>query len=100
MGCLDGILELNVIIFMIAICILFCQVYALLSIYIFSLMQMHFYVPPEYDIMSIKWDGFKDMGNKLNSWRHGLKTFLKIQPGDTPTIVRARVEELMLSTVY
>ena len=38
MGCIDGMFELNVIVFMIAICILFCQVYALLSIYIFSLM--------------------------------------------------------------
>jgi hypothetical protein len=61
-------------------------------------MQKHFYVPPEYDNVAIKRNVFKDMGCKLKSWKHDFKHGLNIQPSNTPMTVKARVEELMLST--
>jgi hypothetical protein len=61
-------------------------------------MQKHFYIPPEYDMAAIKRDAFKDMGNKHKSWKYEFKVGLKIQSGDTPTTVKARVGKLMLST--
>jgi hypothetical protein len=43
MGCLDGMFEFNAIVFMIAIYILFCQIYALLSIYILTYVEVLLY---------------------------------------------------------
>jgi hypothetical protein len=60
-------------------------------------MQMHFYVPPEYGMVAIKWDTFKDMCKKHAYWRYEFKAGLKIQPGEIPASVEARVRELMLS---
>jgi hypothetical protein len=53
--------------------------------------QVDFYISPRYDLMAIKWDAFQVMGSKLKSWRHSLKNSLKIQPGDTSSIVKARM---------
>jgi hypothetical protein len=36
-------------------------------------MQMHFYVMPSSDMKEIKKDAFRDMGEKLQLWRHKLK---------------------------
>jgi hypothetical protein len=60
-------------------------------------MQKHSYVLPEYDIITVKWDAFRNMGSKLKSWRHQLKHDLNIQLGDTLATVRVRVGKEMLS---
>jgi hypothetical protein len=51
---------------------------------------MHFYIMPGLDIKEIKNDVFKDMGEKLQLWRHKLKVKLHIQWGNTPDTVRAK----------
>jgi hypothetical protein len=61
-------------------------------------MQKHFYVPPKYDMVVIKRDTFKDLGNNHKYWKYEFKMSLKIQQGETPASVKARVGELMLST--
>jgi hypothetical protein len=58
-------------------------------------MQMHFYILPGSDIAAIKKDAFRDMGEKLKLWKHYLKNKLKIQSGDTPATVRARVRYIL-----
>ena len=60
-------------------------------------MQTHFYVMSKYDMMAIKRDAFKDICKKHAYWRYEFKTDLKIQPGETPTSVKARVREHTLS---
>ena len=42
-------------------------------------------------------DAFKDMGGKHKYWKYEFKAGLQIQRGDTSTIMKARVGELMLS---
>jgi hypothetical protein len=59
--------------------------------------QVDFYILPTYDLASVKRDAFRDMGEKLKSWRHKLKKQLNIQSDDTPETIRARVGEANLS---
>jgi hypothetical protein len=58
-------------------------------------MQIHFYVLPGLDIKEIKNDAFRDMGEKLNLWKHKLKMKLKIQSSDTPATMRARARYIL-----
>jgi hypothetical protein len=58
-------------------------------------MQMHFYVMPSSDMKEIKKDAFRDMGEKLQLWRHKLKRKLHIQMGDTPDIMKARARMIL-----
>ena len=60
-------------------------------------MQTHFYIPPEYDMVAIKWDAFKEMYKRHGYWRYEFKAGHKIQPGETPTSVKARVGKHTLS---
>jgi hypothetical protein len=79
------------------ICFVKYTFFFLIFIRIFYFMQKHFYVPPEYDMVAIKRDAFKDMCKKHAYWRYEFKAGLKIQPGETPASVKARVEEHTLS---
>jgi hypothetical protein len=53
-------------------------------------MQMYFYVMPGSDMKEIQKDAFRDMGEKLQLWRHKLEKKLHIQRGDTLDTMRAR----------
>jgi hypothetical protein len=48
-------------------------------------------------MVAIKWDTFKDMCKKHVYWRYEFMAGLKIQQGETPAPVKARVGELTLS---
>ena len=58
-------------------------------------MQIKFYILPNSNIVEIKKDLWKDMGEKLKYWRHQLKHSLKIGADDTPNIVKARAGEIL-----
>jgi hypothetical protein len=50
-----------------------------------------------YGMVAIKRDTFKDMCKKHAYWRYEFKVGLKIQLGETPASVEARVGKIMLS---
>ena len=52
-------------------------------------MQIKFYILPSSNIVEIKKDLWKDMGEKLKYWRHQLKHPLNIGVDDTPATVKA-----------
>jgi hypothetical protein len=52
---------------------------------------MHFCILLSSNIVAIKKDTFRHMGEKLKLWKHKLKYKLKIQSCDTLATVRARV---------
>ncbi|XP_062173324.1 uncharacterized protein LOC133878802 isoform X2 [Alnus glutinosa] len=64
---------------------------------VWNALMVDFYIPPTYDLAAVKRDAFRDMGEKLKSWRYKLKKQLNIQSDDTPEMVRARVGEANLS---
>jgi hypothetical protein len=58
-------------------------------------MQKHFYIVPGSDIAKIKKDLWRDMSEKLKSWRAELKKPLAIRADDTPDSVKARASRFM-----
>ena len=58
-------------------------------------MQKKFYILPDSDIVGIKKDLWRDMGEKLKYWRAELKHPLKIGANDTPDTVKARAGEIL-----
>ncbi|XP_059441984.1 uncharacterized protein LOC132174328 [Corylus avellana] len=63
----------------------------------FEHVRAYFFVPPEFNLQAIKNEAFRDMGSKLQTWRHELKKVCGITEEDTPNTVRARVGEQTLS---
>jgi len=47
--------------------------------------------PPRFNTEEIKKEDFKDLSQKLRSWRAKLKKKLNVQPGETPEEVQASV---------
>ena len=58
---------------------------------------MDFYILPECDLVTVKWDVFRDMGVKPRSWRHSLKDTLKIRSADTLDTVKVRMGQIFVN---
>jgi hypothetical protein len=58
-------------------------------------MQKHFYIVPGSDIVKIKKDLWRDVGEKLKYWRPELKKPLAIRADDTPDSVKARAPTII-----
>ena len=63
-------------------------------------MQKQFYILPSSNIVEIKKDLWRDMGEKLKYWRFELKHPLKIGADDTPDTVKARAREFLQKYKY
>jgi hypothetical protein len=53
--------------------------------------QTEYYIPPRFDANEVKKEVFKDISQKMRTWRYQQKKKLEIQLGETPEMVRTRV---------
>jgi len=56
--------------------------------------QTEYYIPPRFDANKVKKEVFKDISQKIRTWRCQQKKKLEIQPGKTPEMVRTRVGDM------
>lgn len=59
-------------------------------------MQTEYFIPPTVNQAEVKREVFKDVSQKVRTWRCDFKSLLKIQRGDRPEVVRERVGEKAL----
>jgi hypothetical protein len=56
--------------------------------------QTEYYIPPRFDPNEVKREVFKDISQKMGTWRCQQNKKLEIQPGETPEMVRTKVGDM------